>query len=192
MLKDAGKLAEKYSMAIFELAEEQNLLDVVKDELDTVSALLVEDAELKGFISNPRVPMVAKHDVLKQVFADKVQPFVFNFLLLIAERKREAVLPEIIRDYKRFLNEKRGIVEVQVTTARALSTDEQETLARQLGKKLNSQVVLEKTIDPSIMGGVIVRVGDKLIDGSVGRQLKRLEMALMGIDLNKIGVTNGI
>ncbi len=192
MLNEAGKLAEKYSMALFELAEEQNLLDVVKDELDAVSALLMGDAELKGFISNPRVPMVAKHDVLKQVFADKVQPFVFNFLLLMTERKREAVLPEIIRDYKRFLNEKNGIIEAHVTTARALSVEEQESLARQLGKKLNSQVVLEKTIDPGIMGGVIVRVGDKLIDGSVGRQLKRLEMALMGIDLNKIGVTNGI
>lgn len=179
-------------MAVFELAEEQNLLDAVKDELAMVDSLFKEQADLQDFVCNPRVPAVAKRDVLKQVFADKVQPFVLNFLLIVAERKREAILPEIIKAYNRFLNEKRGIVEVQVTTARALSDVQAEALTTQLGKKLNSRVILEKTIDPAIIGGVVVRVGDKLIDGSVGRQLKRLEMALLGIDLKKIGVTNGI
>ena len=192
MLKEVGKLAEKYAMAVFELAEEQNMLDAVKDELAMVDSLFKEQTDLQEFVCNPRVPSVAKRDVLKQVFADKVQPFVLNFLLIVADRKREAILPEIIKAYNRFLNEKRGIMEVQVTTARALSDAQAEALSTQLGKKLNSRVILEKTIDPAIIGGVVVRVGDKLIDGSVGRQLKRLEMALLGIDLKKIGVTNGI
>ena len=192
MLKEVGKLAEKYAMAVFELAEEQNMLDAVKDELAMVDSLFKEQTDLQEFVCNPRVPSVAKRDVLKQVFADKVQPFVLNFLLIVADRKREAVLPAIIKAYNRFLNEKRGIVEVKVTTARPLSDTQAEALSQQLGKKLNSRVILEKTIDPAIIGGVVVRVGDKLIDGSVGRQLKRLEMALLGIDLKKIGVTNGI
>ena len=192
MLKDAGKLAEKYGMAIFELAEEKNLLDAVKEELALVNSLFAEHADLQNFITNPRVPGVAKRDVLRQVFADKVQPFILSFLLLVADRRREAILPDMIKAYNRFLNEKRGVVEACVTTARELSAAEYDALAEQLGKKLSSKVVLEKTIDPSIVGGVVVRIGDKLIDGSVIRQLKRLETALMGIDLNKIGVTNAI
>lgn len=192
MLKEVGKLAEKYAMAVFEIADEQNMLDGVKDELALIETLFREQADLQEFVCNPRVPSVAKCDVLKQIFTDKVQPFVLNFLLIVAERKREAILPGIITAYNHFLNEKRGIVEVQVTTARPLSDAHEEALKKQLGKRLNSQVILEKTIDPAIVGGVVVRIGDKLIDGSVERQLKRMEMALVGIDLKKIGVTNAI
>ncbi len=192
MLKDAGKLAEKYGMAIFELADEKNLLDAVKEELAAVNALFAEHPDLQQFVSNPRVPTVAKRDVLRQVFADKVQPFILSFLLLVTDRRREAILPDIIKAYNRFLNERRGLVEARVTTARELAPAEYEALTARLGKRLNRQVVLEKAIDPSIIGGVVVRIGDKLIDGSVVRQLKQLESALMKIDLNKIGVTNGI
>ncbi len=191
-MKDAGKLAEKYGMAIFELADEKNLLEAVQQELAMVSELFAEHPDLQPFVSNPRVPSVAKRDVLRQVFADKVQPFILSFLLLVADRRRETILPDIIKAYNRFLNERRGLVEVRVTTARQLADAEYEALASRLGKRLDRQVVLEKAIDPSIIGGVVVRIGDKLIDGSVVRQLKQLENALMKIDLNKIGVTNAI
>ena len=192
MLNDAGKLAEKYAMAIFEVAQEKDLLDVVQADLALVGKLFAENDELQNFASNPRVPAIARRDALQQIFSGSVQDFVLTFLTIISDRRRESILPNIIQSYNRFLNEKRGIISVHVTTARELSAAEYEALTQQLGKKLNSRVVLEKTIDPSLMGGVIARIGDKLIDGSVARQLKRLEQSLMGIDLNKIGVTNGI
>jgi len=98
--------------------------------------------------------------------------------LLLIDKRRETILPSIFTEFKRLLNEARNMIEADVITALPLDDAEHEALAQKLGVVTGKNVVLKTKIDPTILGGVIVKIGDKLIDGSVARQLKTLQTAL--------------
>ena len=107
----------------------------------------------------------------------------------MVDKRRETALTGIIRQYVALANKARNIVEAEVTTAIALTTAEQEMLGAKLSKVTGRTVILKPTVDQAIIGGVIVKIGDKLIDGSIVRQLKALEQALIRSEA-KIGVTS--
>jgi F-type H+-transporting ATPase subunit delta len=116
--------------------------------------------------------------------------FVHNFLLLLVDKRREAALPAIIAEYRNLANEARNIAEAEVITAMPLTDAEHKALAVKLSAVTGKNMVLKTQLDTSILGGVIVKIGDKLIDGSVARQLRMLKATLLTTEVTKIGVTN--
>lgn len=174
------QLAQKYAQAVYELAAESNALEQVEQELELVEETLAANPDLATFLYHPQVLAVAKKETITRIFEQEVHEVVHHFLLLLIDKRRETVLPAIIREYRSLSNEARNIAEAQVTTAKPLSDAEHAALADKLSAVTGKNMVLKTSIDTRILGGVIVKIGDKLIDGSVVRQLETLKTALLG------------
>jgi F-type H+-transporting ATPase subunit delta len=184
-----SQLASRYAQALYELAAENQELDQVEAELGVVAATLSEVPELASLLYHPQVPMAAKKDTVIKVFGTQLGDHVRNFLLLLVDKRRETALAAIVKEYKALANAARNITEAEVTTAMPLSEGERQALAAKLSTVTGKTVTLAAKVDRRIIGGVIVKIGDKLIDGSVVRQLAMLEAALRKIEVTKIGVT---
>jgi F-type H+-transporting ATPase subunit delta len=185
----ASQLALRYAEALYELAAEKQALDAVEKELAIVDKTLADYGELATLLYHPQVPVAAKKDTVNKVFGTQVSEYVRNFLLLLIDKRREMALPSIIKEYTVLANKARNIAEAEVTTAVALSDGEQTALKAKLSAVTGKNIVLKTKVDNRLMGGVIVKLGDKLIDGSVVRQLSALKAALLKTEVSKIGVT---
>jgi F-type H+-transporting ATPase subunit delta len=185
-----NQLALKYAQAIYELATEKDALAVVETQLQTIETTIAANPDLAMLLYHPQVPAQAKKDTLVAVFGADLPEFVRNFLLLLVDKRREAALPVIIREYMNLANEARNIAAVEVITAMPLSKEQHQALAAKLSAVTKKNVVLQTRVDGRILGGVVVKIGDKLIDGSVARQLKTMQTALLKTEVTKIGVTN--
>lgn len=174
-----NKLALKYAQAIYEIASDRALLDNVEKQLRLVESTIAGHADLATLMYHPLVPAPAKKETINRVFAGDLDGFVRNFLLLLIDKRREPALPAIIREYIRLANEARNMAEAEVFTARELSAGQLEALAAKLSQVTGKNIVLKTAIDQELLGGVVVKIGDKLIDGSVARQLKTLKAALL-------------
>lgn len=174
-----NQLALKYAQAIYEIASEKSLLSEVEQQLKLVEATVAGHADLSTLMFHPLVPAPAKKETISRVFAGDLDDFVQNFLLLLIDKRREPALPAIIREYIRLANEARNIAEAEVLTAKELTGGQLNALAAKLSQVTGKNIVLKTAIDQDLIGGVVVKIGDKLIDGSVVRQLKALKTALL-------------
>ena len=173
------KLASTYAQAIYELANDKNLLDQVEQQLLLVDGTIAGHRELSHLMYHPQVPEQAKKETLSRVFEGELTDFVRNFLLLLVDKRREAALPAIVREYVRLANEKRNIAEAEVITAVPLTAEQEQALKDKLSAVANKNIILKPRIDQSIIGGVVVKIGGKLIDGSVTGRMKALQAALL-------------
>lgn len=184
-----SQLALRYAQAIYELAADKQALEEVERQLVLVEDTLANSNELAILLFHPQMPAEAKKDTVAKVFGDELADYVRNFLFLIIDKRREGALPAIIKEYRSLANQARNIAEAEITTAMPLSDAEAKSLAAKLSAVSGKNVVLKTHIDSRILGGVIVKIGDKLIDGSVLRQLDALRSALLKTEVTKIGVT---
>lgn len=175
----SAQLAKKYARAIFELASEENKLGEYGDELKMVAETVAGHEALKAFIGNPQVKSEAKKEILSKLFQEDTTKRIFHFLMLLVDKRRESLIGEIAKEYKALSNEAQNVVEAKITVASALSEAQEKRLIEKLEKTMGKTVVVEKKIDRSILGGVVVRIGDKLIDGSVTRRVKALKTQLL-------------
>lgn len=175
----ANQLASVYAQAIYELADSKNLLDGVEQELKLVDGTIREHAELSGMMYHPMVPPQAKRDVLNQLFAEDLTDFVRNFLLLLVDKRRETAFPAIVKEYISLANAKRNIAEAEVITAVPLTAEQQQALTEKLSGVTGKRITLLPRVDKSIMGGVVVNIGGKLIDGSVAGKIQSMKAALL-------------
>lgn len=173
------QLAIKYAQALYEVASERGILEQAEEQLALVGSTLSDHEDLAKLIYHPRVLPKAKKEVITRVFGQDLAEAVHNFLLLLVDKRRENILPSIIKEFKNLTNEAHNIIEAEVTTALPLSDEQQIALAKKLGQVTGKNVILKTKIDVTILGGVVVKIGDKLIDGSVARQLKMLQTTLM-------------
>jgi F-type H+-transporting ATPase subunit delta len=186
----ANQLALKYAQAVFELAEEQNMLDETQKQLTMVEETISGHDELATLLYHPRVPAEAKKETISKLFDTEIADFVYKFLLLLVDKRREPLLPSIVREFVKLANQARNIDEAEVTTAVPLSEDQQAALAAKLSAVTGKKMILKTAVDKKLLGGVVVKIGDKLLDGSVARQLQVLQNALLKTEVTKIGVTN--
>jgi F-type H+-transporting ATPase subunit delta len=151
-----------------------------------LAALGVADERLTGeeamrLLSNPSVSAAARVEVLERILGDDVSGAQRNLLALMIRRGRFEQLPAVIREFGRLYRQREGIVEATVTAASALDAAELESLQARLESLTGARVELEQAVDPAVLGGVVVRVGDQLIDGSVRGRLERLRNDLTNI-----------
>lgn len=188
----ANQLAVKYAQAIYELAAEKDMLDVVEQELRLVESTIASYDDLSTLVYHPQVLAQAKKETIHKIFGQDITDIVLKFLLLLMDKRRESLLPGIIYEYVKMANQARNIVEAEVTTALPLVESQQTALVNKLSLVTGKKVVLKTQIDQGIIGGIIVKIGDKLIDGSVVRQLATLKKALLNNEVTGIEVTDSI
>jgi F-type H+-transporting ATPase subunit delta len=169
--------ATRYAEAAFEVARDDDRLDDWIAALDRATALFAE-RQVEQFLTSPVVPSERKQAALAELLPE-LPPKVSNFLQILARRDRLELVPEIATQFRRLVNEHRGIEVARVTTAIPLEEQQRQLIAARLSARTGKQVTLETRVDPSIIGGVVAQIGDDVIDGSVRGRLERLRRALM-------------
>ncbi len=176
-------IAKRYSQALFELASATNTLAETQNDLGKVLEIIDEHEELKKVVNHKMIHPGVKQEIFKEVFTDKISPVTLDFLLLLAQKRREYVLNEIVAQFIVLANAAAGIVKAKVKSAIEISPEQLEELRQKLAKATGKNVLIELEIDETVMGGMIVRIGDTIIDGSVSNRLKLLEKHLKSVEL---------
>lgn len=167
-------VARRYARAIFDLAQERDLVDQVDQELNLVATMVESNRQLKAVMNDVLISPEVKRDLVERIFAGKVSPLVMNFLQLVVRKRREAWIPVMYRSFLDLANEARGIVEVEVRSAVPLPNETLVTLQSKLQTRFGKRVKFETQVAPELLGGLVVRVGDELMDGSVRTRLRRI------------------
>lgn len=182
MASQTKGLAARYALALYELADDQKVLDDVAGDLSALRQLIAESDE---FVRLIRSPVLSRADQTKGVaaIANKfgAHALTAKFLGVLAANRRLFALPDVITAYLEELARRRGEVAADVTSAVALSDDEVQGVTDALRKVVGQKVTVNLTVDPTLIGGLIVRVGSRMIDSSLRTKLQRLQFAMKGV-----------
>lgn len=181
------RLAKRYAKALGELAAQRQVIDEVQRDLERVVGAIRSDGAIEAFVANQLVSRAAKEELLLKLAGDDAVDLTKMFLRLVVQKRREEHLPAILEEYVAFADRLRGIVEVEVKTAMPLGDEEANHLRESLAAFTGRQVRLVNVVDPKILGGVVARVGDVVVDGSVAMRLERLRETLMQARLQNVG-----
>lgn len=177
-----GGLSGRYASALFELADEQKKLDKVAEDLTALKAAIDDSKDLRDLIRSPLYGRDAQGKAMAALLEKmKVDELTRNFVLVIARNSRLFALRQIAEAYLTELARRRGEVTAEVTAASELSEEQKAALTEALNKSVSGKVQLDVKIDPAILGGLIVRVGSRMIDSSVRSKLQRLKFAMKGV-----------
>ena len=175
----ATGLSGRYARALFALATEGKAISAVDASLKTLAEAMAESADLKALISSPVVGRGAAGAAVAGVAAGlNIDGLTKNFLGVLAANRRLSLLPTVIRDFAALNAARKGEVTATVTTAHKLTAAQQKALAAKLKAGIGRDVALDVNVDPSILGGLMVRVGSRLIDSSLKTRLDMLGQAL--------------
>jgi len=173
-------VSRRYATALFEVARGRGALDEVVGELEFVARLFEENEPFRRFLTHLRIPTPDKRRVLEEAFEGRLSGITLDFLRLVVDKGRTAHLPGMWEEFKRLADEERGICPVKVTSAAELDEDQLNALRTRLEELTGRRVRLSARVDPGVLGGVTVTVGDRVIDGSVKGRLDRLRGFLAG------------
>lgn len=178
-----GTGARRYARALFDVVmAQQGDLDRTARELEDFASLAASHPSLEAVIANPAVPAAKKRALVDAIVAQSgdVSAPVARTLALLADRDRLSLVPQIARAFNERLMDHRQIVRADVTTAVALDDAASAAVAEALGRATGRKVIVDAKVDPSILGGVVARVGSVVYDGSVARQLEKMKEQLAG------------
>jgi F-type H+-transporting ATPase subunit delta len=172
----ASGAARRYVQAIVEIARERQSFDAWERDLDRLAAMVTEP-EVATFLDNPSAAEADKKRAIDLVLAD-AQPEARNLAHLLVERQRTGAISDIVAGFHEAVLAEKGIVVADVTTAEALDDTMQDAVQQRLGEIIGKTVELRLHTDPEIIGGLVARIGDEVIDGSVQTRLRRLRARL--------------
>lgn len=176
-----GAIAGRYAQALYEIAEQEKKVDELEQELLAVEQLLVENPDLRKILLNPQITPDEKKELLKKLFEGRISEITGNFLALLIDHRREAFLGDIVAEFVAAANAGRNIVTAQVTSAVELSNKEKGKILTVLNRLAGKKVQITYAVDPLLIAGVVVRMGDKVIDGSIRTRLTSLRERLKAI-----------
>lgn len=174
-------IARNYAEALFELARKADNLDGWGRSVNGVAAAIESDLRLRNFLAAPQISADDKIAIIGKAFSDALPRMMVRFLQKLVRNRRQNLIPVIAVEYGNLVDEREGRMHAQVTVAREVSEAVQQTIARELSRAFGKTVVPHVTTNPGILGGVIVRVGDRVMDGSVRKRLATLRSRLTSL-----------
>ncbi|MCC7023880.1 MAG: ATP synthase F1 subunit delta [Thermomicrobiales bacterium] len=174
----ASSAAKRYAQALFSLGKERNTLDAWQSDL-ALLASLARDASIATYLDNPSITAEQKMAVLNSALDNRVQPETRNLARILIERDRTDAIPEIRDLFDAQVRADRGIIIANITTAEPLTDAEQDVIRDRLAEMTGAKVQLAMHVDPDIIGGIIIRIGDQVIDGSVRNKLEKMRTRLV-------------
>jgi F-type H+-transporting ATPase subunit delta len=182
-------IARRYARALYDLAAERQQVKETEQELTAVNALVMENQDLKRFLSDQKLGSTRKKEVLQALLADRVSLSTLHFLFLVVDKKRERLLELIGHEFHSLINQAANVLEGEVASAVTLSPEEIAGLEKALERMIKQKVRLNNRVVPELLGGVRVRLGDRVIDSSLRWRLAALKQKLLDADLSQIGVS---
>lgn len=174
-----GKVARRYARALFNAALHAQVVEAVDEALQSLLDTLQEHAPLRSLLLNPLVPREHKQQMVQDLLGRQTHPLVASLLNVLVDKRREALLTDIVEQFEQLRDEHLGVVRVQATTAYPLDSQLEQALRHSLERRTEKTVIMDVQTDPSLIGGIVVRIGDTVIDGSVRGQLLRLKQYLL-------------
>lgn len=178
-MKDT-RVAKRYAAALFDVAKRNAILDAVGTDITLIERFVAEVPYLKAVLLQPLVSDTRKNKVVTDAFGDRVTATSLNFLKLLIRKRREELIDVCIAEFRALYAQAHNQTNAVATTAVPLTPEQTERLTASLQKMTGKTVHLTTTIDPALIGGTVVRLGDTVIDGSVRGRLERLEQQLLG------------
>ncbi|HEB49582.1 MAG TPA: F0F1 ATP synthase subunit delta [Desulfobulbus sp.] len=174
-------LARRYAKALFSLGKEQNKIEEYSETLGAIAALYAESETVIDALTNPLYPLDARQKVMAKIAElVKADQIMTSFLNLLIEKKRAAILPDIADVMQAMVDADQNISHGSVVSAIELDASLQKKIQETLEKITGNKVILETRVDPSIIGGIIAKVGDLVLDGSIKTQLNGLKESIKG------------
>ncbi|MDD9271969.1 F0F1 ATP synthase subunit delta [Paenibacillus sp. GCM10023248] len=172
-------VAKRYARALFEVAQGKGIIAQVEEELKSVASAIRDNADLQKFLNHPNIGATVKTDLLKQIFEGKVSEPVWNTLLVLIDKGRQAILSALVSDYVKIANEALGQASATIYSAFTLTEAQQAEIASHFSKLTGKTIRATAVVEPKLLGGIQVRIGDRLYDGSLAGKLDRLSKALV-------------
>lgn len=173
----ATTVARRYAQAVFEIARDSQSFDAWERDLSVLNAIMI-DPVTRNYLVSPKTAAAAKQALIDKAL-EHAQPEAKRMADLLLERRRMASVPEIYEQFQSLLLKEKGIVIADVTTAVPLDAAGEKMIQKQLSELIGKEVEVRTQVDPAIIGGMVARIGDNLIDGSVSNQLRRLHERLV-------------
>lgn len=174
----SSEISEPYAQALMSLAQQNDLADQFGETFRNLESLLSESKEFKDFVLNPVIKNEDKKSVLKQVMGDD-NPYLLNFIMLLVDKRRIIFLESIVEQYLSLLRKLNQTVLAEVTSARELNDEQKGNIVEKVKGIVDARdVELKTSVDPNLIGGVIIKVGSKVIDASLRGQLRRISVSL--------------
>ena len=174
-----SKINVRYAKALFELGKEKNQLRNLHEDIVKISGLCRESKEFMNLLENPVLSVSQKKQVFLKIFQFSISDQALQFILLIAGNHREFEIPGICRNFIEMVRKDQGIIPATVTTARKLSENMLSQIKKNLEKETGKEIELMDKVNPSIIGGMILRLEDQQFDGSISTQLKKIKTAML-------------
>ena len=179
---EQGGLATRYSVALFELADEKHALDAVSADLASLGRMIADSEDLRTLIFSPLMKRAEQAKAIDAVVkAANLGELTRRFVGLVANNRRLFALPAIIKAFHKLLADKRGEMTAEVTAAHPLTDAQKAAVSDAIKRVVGGKVSIDMKIDPSLLGGLVVRVGSRMIDSSVRTKLQKLQLAMKGI-----------
>ena len=175
----ATTIARNYAEALLSLARKANDLDGYGASINGVVTAMEGDGRLRNFLSAPQISAAQKNVVIGKAFSGKLPNTMVRFLQKLVMNRRQMLIPQIAIEFGNLVDETSGRVHAQVTVSREVSEAERNAIAAQLSRAFAKTVVPHVDVNPAILGGVVVRVGDRVLDGSVRKRLKTLKARIV-------------
>lgn len=172
-------VAKRYAKALFEVARERGKIADVEQELEAIADALNANPDYVKLLEHPNIGASVKVDMLRQAVGAGVSEEVFNTLQLLVLRGRESILRDLVAQYSQVANEALGQAQAKVYTPLPLTEVESNHVAVAFGQLTGKRIRVENIVDPSLLGGLQVRIGDRLYDGSLSGKLQRIQKALI-------------
>jgi ATP synthase F1 delta subunit len=167
------EIAAVYARSLFEVAKEQNTLDSIREQLGAFADSLDETRELQVFFFSPYFSTTEKQDGLDRAVSD-ADPILINFLKLLIENHRMPVIFRVRRAYEVLWEDRNQLLPVQITSAIDLDSSVADRIGKEIGEQTGRKVELTQTTDPDILGGIVLRVGNSILDASIRNRLENL------------------
>lgn len=177
----SSSLARRYAQALFLSSQEKDLLDQVQEELKLFVETMDGSKELSQIMDRELIPPEDKKAIIEKVFTGKISSQTVNFLKLVVDKRREKYLREMLAEYTALADTARNMLEAEVKTAAELSPQQQETIKKGIAAFTGKDVRLKVEVDESLLGGVVIKIGDRVYDGSARQQLSSLKKRLESV-----------
>jgi len=172
-------IGRNYAETLLTLAKKSGEEEEWGALIEAIAVAMQEDRTLKTFLESPKLAASQKIEILARALGKRVPPVFLRFLEIVVSKRRQMLIPEIASEYRALIDESEGRVHANVTVAREPAGPEKDALARQLSRVLGKRVVPHITLNPAILGGLIVKIGDTVMDGSVRRRLATLRSRML-------------
>jgi F-type H+-transporting ATPase subunit delta len=175
----ANTVARSYAEALFELGQRTGRHQEFSASIQAFELLVSSDARIRTFLFTPQLDAATKKEAIARALGGRVHQHFLNFLMIVIDKRRQRILPEIGAAYRALVDEHLGLLNVLVTLAHEPDERAEEEITAELSRILDRKVIPHIDVDPAILGGIIVRYGDRLMDGSLRRKLVRLRARML-------------